>query len=95
MLAYTTQKVADHADIHHAAVMIDALPTIRLLGPGNLIQARIENGRPKYPESLLGCLDRLVLRQNRELVYELKPAQMQQTIYSPMDALIINLKSLA
>lgn len=80
------------AEINLTPIIIDGLPTLRPLGAGSLIQARIENGRPKYPEGLLGCLDRLVLRQNRELIFESKPIQMQQTIFGPMDGLFIKLK---
>jgi hypothetical protein len=71
---------------------IDGLPTLRPVSAGNLVRAQLENGAPKFPLSLLGCLDRLVRRQNRELNYEIKPLPLQ-TIFGPMEALIVKLKS--
>lgn len=91
-IACLKSRQSEFADTNLPPFILDGLPTLRPLGPGNLIRAHIENGRPKYPESLLGCLDRLVLRKTRELVYELKPTQLQ-TMFGPMDALIIRLKS--
>lgn len=85
-------RQTDFAETNVPPIIVDGLPTLRPLGAGNLIRAHIEDGRPKYPESLIGCLDRLVLRQNRELVYELKPTSIQ-TPFGPMDALFIKLKS--
>ena len=74
------------------AVVVSGLPTLRPLTNGNLIMAQLENGLPKFPRSLIGCLDRLVRRRGRELTYEIMPTPLQ-SILGPMDALIIKLKS--
>jgi hypothetical protein len=73
-------------------MVVDGLPTLRPVSAGNLVRAQLEKGAPKFPLSLLGCLDRLVRRQNRELNYEVKLLPLQ-TIFGPMEALIIKLKS--
>jgi Histidine kinase-, DNA gyrase B-, and HSP90-like ATPase len=91
-IACIRSRRTDFAEINIPPVVVDGLPTLRPLSSGNLIRLALENGRPKYPLSLLGCLDRLVLRQGRELTYEVKPTPMQ-TIFGPMDALIIRLKN--
>jgi hypothetical protein len=51
----------------------------------------MDGGRPRHPVSLLGCLDRLLRRRDRELTYEVKPLPLQ-SIVGPLDALFIKLK---
>ena len=92
-IACIKSRRLDFAEINIPPVVVDGLPTLRPLSAGNLIRLSLKDGRPTYPQSLLGCLDRLVLRQGRELTYEVKPTPMQ-TIFGPMDALIIRLKSI-
>ncbi|AZP13958.1 HD domain-containing protein [Undibacterium parvum] len=72
-------------------VCIDGLPTLRPLSAGNLIHLELENGHPKYPWSLLGCLARLVSRRGRELEYEVKP-NVLTTFIGVLDAFVIKLK---
>ena len=91
-IACLKSRQNEFAEINLPPIILDGLPTLRPLGPGNLIRANFENGRPKYSESLLGCLDRLILQKGFELIYEHKPTQLQ-TMFGPMDALIIRLKS--
>jgi hypothetical protein len=69
---------------------IDNLPTLRPLTTGNLIRMELENGAPKYPTSLLGCLARLASRRGHKLQYEVKP-NIMRTFIGPMDALFITL----
>lgn len=79
------------AETNLPLTVIDGLPTLRPLSAGSLIRVNLENGKPLFPESLIGCLDRLVSRRGRELEYEIKPLSMQ-TVLGAMDALFIKLK---
>ena len=72
-------------------VCIDGIPTLRPLSAGNLIRLELENGHPKYPTSLLGCLARLAARRGRELEYEVKP-NVWATPIGVLDAFVIKLK---
>jgi hypothetical protein len=91
-IACLKSRLLGFAETHTPPLVIEGLPTLRPLSTGNLIRLQIENGRPKYPQSLVGCLDRLVLRRGRELIYETKPTPFQ-TIVGPADALLIRLRS--
>lgn len=91
-IACLKSRMTEFAETNLQPLVIDGLPTLRPLAAGNLIRLHMENGRPKHPLSLLGCLDRLVVRQGRELTYEEKPMPLR-TILGAMDALMIKLKS--
>jgi hypothetical protein len=86
-----TVRQTEFADTNLQPILIDGRPTLRPLHGGNLIRVSMENGKPKYPLSLIGLLDRLVARRGRELAYETKPVPLQ-TIFSPLDALTFKLK---
>lgn len=90
-LACLKGRLTEFAESNIQPLVIDGLPTLRPLSGGNLIRLNIENGRPKFPLSLLGCLDRLVRQRGHELIYEIKPLPLE-TMFGPMDALIIQLK---
>lgn len=90
-IACLKSRQMEFADTNIQPLVIDGLPTLRPLSTGNLIRLQLENGRPKFALSLVGCLDRLVIRRYRELTYEIKPMTLT-TILGPMDALIIKLK---
>jgi hypothetical protein len=79
------------SETHVGLFSIDGLPTLRPLSTGNLIRLELENGHPKYPTSLLGCLARLALRRGRELEYEIKPNALL-TPMGPLDSFVIKLK---
>ncbi|SDA53829.1 MULTISPECIES: ATP-binding protein [unclassified Janthinobacterium] len=70
---------------------IDDLPTLRPLTNGNLIQMQLENGQPKFPTSLLGCLARLASQRGCELEYEVKP-NIMRTFIGTLDVLFIKLR---
>jgi hypothetical protein len=86
-------RQAELAEVNLQPLIIDGLPTLRPLSGGNLVRMHMENGRPKFPSSLIGCLDRLVTRRGRELDYELKPV-LFQTMFGPLDALTIKMRAL-
>jgi hypothetical protein len=91
-IACVMSRQTEFAETNIQPVVVDHLPTLRPLTAGSLIRLQMENGRPKYPLSLIGCLDRLVLRRGGELTYEVKPMPLQ-TIFGATDALMIGLKS--
>jgi hypothetical protein len=91
-IACLKSRQTEFAETNIQPLVIDRLPTLRPLTGGNLIRLHMENGKPKYRSSMIGCLDRLVARQGRELIYEVKPTPLQ-TLFGPMDALIIKLKT--
>jgi Histidine kinase-, DNA gyrase B-, and HSP90-like ATPase len=66
-VACLKSRQSEFSEINIAPLVIDGLPTLRPLWAGNLIRLHMENGRPKYSLSLLGCLDRLVAGRGREL----------------------------
>lgn len=80
----------EFAETNMQPLVIDNLPTLRPLTGGNLIHLAMHDGRPKYPYSLLGCLERLVRQRNRELAYEVKPMPIA-TPFGPLDAFFIRL----
>jgi hypothetical protein len=82
-------RQSDFADTHIQPVIFDGLPTLRPLGNGNLIRMNMEMGKPKFQNSLLGCLDRLVTRRGGSLVYVIKPVPLQNHPFGPMDMVII------
>ena len=90
-IACLKSRQHEFAETNIQPLVIDNLPTLRPASTGNLIRLEMDGGRPKYPFSLLGCLDRLVRQRNRELTYEVKPLPLQ-TIFGQMDALLIGLK---
>lgn len=85
-------RQTEFAETNVQPIIIEGLPTLRPLSGGNLIRLNIENGKPTYPRSLLGCLDRLTMRRGGELSYEVKPLPFT-TIFGVMDALIIKLRN--
>jgi hypothetical protein len=90
-IACLKSRRLEFAETNIQPVVIDNLPTLRPVTNGNLIKLEIDGGRPKYAFSLLGCLDRLLRQRDRELIYEVKPLPLQ-TLFGPMDALLIRLK---
>lgn len=91
-LSCLIQRQHQFCETHMPPVAIDNLPTLRPLSPGNLIRCERENNRPKFPTSLIGCLDRLVRQKGRELIYEVKPNVMGSP-FGMLDCLIIKLKN--
>jgi hypothetical protein len=91
-IACLKTRRTEFAETNIQPLVIDNLPTLRPLTAGSLIRLELEDGRPKYPFSLLGCLDRLFRQRDRELTYEIKPLPLQ-TLFGPMDALLIRLKN--
>lgn len=81
----------DFAETNVQLMTLDNLPTLRPVTAGNLIRVQMDGAVPKFPFSLIGCLDRLVRQRHRELTYEVKPLPLQ-SIVGPMDALFIRLK---
>jgi hypothetical protein len=79
------------SETHVGLICIDGLPTLRPLSPGSLIRLELEDGQPKYPTSLLGCLARLTQQRGRELEYEVKP-DVLMTFTGILDAFVIKLK---
>lgn len=90
-IACLKSRRLDFAETNIQPIVIDNLPTLRPASGGNLIRLELEDGRPKYPFSLIGCLERLVRQRNRELTYEVKPLTLQ-TFIGPLDAFFIGLK---
>jgi hypothetical protein len=90
-IACLKSRRMEFAETNIQPIVIDNLPTLRPASAGNLIRLEMEGGRPKYPFSLLGCLDRLLRQRHRELTYEVRPLPLQ-TMFGPMDALFIGLK---
>lgn len=80
------------ADTYTPPTTIQGLPTLRPVSNGSLIQIKLENNRPVYPRSLIGCLDRLVRKEGRELTYEITP-NIMQSMFGTLDSLIIKLKN--
>jgi hypothetical protein len=91
-IACLRSRQTELAETNIQPLVINGIPTLRPLSAGNLVRLHMENGRPRYPLSLLGCLDRLVGRRGRELMYEVKPMPLQ-TPFGRIDALMIKLKS--
>lgn len=89
-IASLMHRQSEFSETNVPPVVIDGLPTLRPLSPGSLIRLSVENGRPKYLASLLGCLHRLVEQRGRGLVYNVKPNVMN-TLMGIQDALIIKL----
>ncbi|OPF93252.1 Chaperone protein HtpG [Rhodopseudomonas palustris] len=90
-IACLKSRTHDFAETHFGPMLIDNLPTLRPITTGSLIRVHLDGAVPKYPFSLIGCLDRLVKKSQRELVYEIKPLPLQ-TLLGPMDALFIKLR---
>lgn len=81
------------ADTYTHPVSVGGLPTLRPLSNGNLIQLKLENNTPKFPNSLIGCLHRLIHKEGRELSYEVKP-EIMKSVLGILDGLVIKIKDL-
>lgn len=91
-IASPVSRRADFCETNIAPFIVNELPTLRPITNGSLIRFAVENGRAKYPTSLLGCLERMVLRKGNELTYETKP-EILKSNFGDIDALIIKLKN--
>ena len=81
----------DLAEINMPYMGIENLPTLRPLGPGNLIRCAIEDAKPKFGNGLIGCLDRYVRGQGRKISYSTRPTPVR-TMFGTVSALVLTLE---
>lgn len=91
-LSCLINRTIGFAETYTPPTVIQGLPTLRPLSNGNLIHIKLENNRPEFPTSLIGCLDRLVRKEGRELTYEITP-NIMKSMFGALDSLIIKLKN--